>query len=157
MASLHNIVLRGLNAIYLQAPHIQPADEKSFCAFIANWHSILHLHHAAEEEDAFPLIEKMAGEKGIMEVNVEQHEAFQSGLGALEGYAAGCAAGKETYDGRKVVEIIDGFGAVLAEHLADEIPTIEGLRKYGAEKMAGLKGILQAEADRNMVSCFWEE
>lgn len=152
MACVHNVVLRGLNAIYLQAPHVQPTDEKSFCAFIGHWHAIISLHHAAEEEDGFPMIEKMAGEEGLIDANVEQLHAFLPGLDALGEYAADCAAGKERYDGRRIVEVIDGFGAVLAAHLADEIPTIEGLRKYGEKKMAGLKGVLEAEAERNKVS-----
>ena len=153
MASMHNLVLRGLNAIYLQAPHVQPADETSFCAFIGNWHSIITLHHMAEEEDGFPLIEEMAGEKGIMDESVDQHHAFLGGLDGLGKYAAECAAGREKYDGKRVVEMIDGFGPELAGHLEDEIPTIEGLRRYGVEKMAGLKGVLEAEAERNKVSC----
>lgn len=153
MASVHNVVLRGLNAIYLQARHVQPGDEKAFCAFIRHWHSIISLHHAAEEEDAFPMIEEMAGEKGIMDANIEQHHAFLGGLSELGRYAAECAAGRKRYDGRRVVEMIDEFGAELAGHLRDEIPAIEGLRRYGAEKMAGLRAVLDAEAERNKASC----
>lgn len=152
MACVHNVVLRGLNAIYLQAPHVQPEDVKSFCAFIGHWHSIISLHHAGEEEEGFPMIEKMAGEEGIMDVHVEQHHTFLPRLDDLGEYAEDCAAGREKYDGRRIVEIIDEFGAVLAGHLADEIPTIEGLRKYGEEKMAGLKEVLKAEEERNKVS-----
>ena len=151
MACIHNVFLRGLNAIYLQAPHIQPADAKSFCAFVTNWHALLTLHHTAEEDDGFPLIEEMAGEKGIMDANVQQHHAFLEGLNALERYVKACGAGTERYEGSKVVAMIDRFGKGLAGHLADEIPTIEGLRKYG-EKMAGLRSVFEREAKRNEVS-----
>ncbi|KAK1764385.1 hemerythrin HHE cation binding domain-containing protein [Phialemonium atrogriseum] len=149
MACVHNMVSRGLNAIYLQAPHIQAKDEKAFCTFITHWYNLLHLHHAGEEEDFFPTIEKMAGEKGIMEHNVDQHHAFLGGFEALGSYAKACAAGDQKYDGRKVVEMIDGFGSELSQHLADEIPTIEGLRRFGEEKMAGLTAVLDREGERN--------
>lgn len=152
MACVHNMVARGLNAIYLQAPHIQAKDAKAFCTFITHWYNLLHLHHAGEEEDFFPTIEKMAGEKGIMEHNVDQHHAFLGGFEALGSYAKACAAGDQKYDGRKVVEMIDGFGSELSQHLADEIPTIEGLRRFGEEKMAGLTAVLDREGERNQVS-----
>lgn len=151
MACVHNVVIRGLNSIYLQAPHVQPADEESFCEYIGHWHGIISMHHTAEEEDGFPMIEKMAGEKGIMDDNVEQHRVFHGGLDALGRYAADCVAGSKEYDGKKIVSMIDEFGGELAKHLEDEIPTIEGLRRYGERKMAGLKGALEAEAERNKV------
>lgn len=151
MANVHNMMVRGLNAIYLQAPHVQPSDEKHFCTFIMHWHKLIFTHHAGEEEHAFPAIEAMAGVKGIMNNNVEQHHAFHGGLETLGAYVTDCKAGKQKYDGRKIVEIIDGFGAALAEHLADEIPTLVGLRQYG-EKMSGFAKMFSAEGDKAIVS-----
>ncbi|SPO01555.1 uncharacterized protein DNG_04228 [Cephalotrichum gorgonifer] len=148
MAAVHNTVIRGLNAIYLQAPHIKPADVKSFSTFISHWYLVIHHHHNGEETYAFPRIEEMAGEKGIMDVNVAQHHAFLDGLEEFGKYAADCAAGKEEYDGGKIVRMIDGFGAALAEHLADEIPSLENLRRFG-NKMSSLKDVLQQDADNN--------
>lgn len=151
MACLHNMMVRGLNAIYLQAPHIAPADERNFLNFIRVWYELLRMHHAGEEAKFFPDIEAMAGEKGVMEANVEQHHAFHEPLEAFGLYTDACVAGKDAYDGRKLVGLIDAFGPTLMEHLADEIPTIQGLRKYGPEKMADLPRKFDEEGERAMV------
>ncbi len=70
MALVHNIVIRGLNSIYLQAPHIKPVDEKSFCRYIACWYTLLHGHHHGEETMFFPAVEEMTGVKGIMDTTL---------------------------------------------------------------------------------------
>ncbi len=74
--SYHNDMIQGLNSIYLQAPHVQTKDQRSFCSYIIRWHQLLHVHHSAEEAEFFPDVEAMAGERGIMEANVDQHHAF---------------------------------------------------------------------------------
>jgi hypothetical protein len=112
---------------------------------------LLHIHHTGEEEDFFPHVEELSGEKGIMEVNVQQHHAFHDGLEKFIEYVKSCADGTEQYDGKKVVEHIDAFGKSLTQHLSDEIPTILGLKKYG-EKLSSLPQLMQAEAEKNMVS-----
>ncbi|OIW24587.1 hemerythrin HHE cation binding domain-containing protein [Coniochaeta ligniaria NRRL 30616] len=149
MACVHNLMVRGLNAIYLQAPHIKPADEKAFVNFIRIWHQLLHAHHSGEEDHFFPILEAMAGEKGMMEANVEQHHAFHDPLHAFHEYIEAVAAGKDKYDGQKIVGLIDAFGPMLMQHLADEIPTIQGLRKYG-DKMADLQKKFDDEGEENM-------
>ncbi|SPO01922.1 uncharacterized protein DNG_04595 [Cephalotrichum gorgonifer] len=148
MSVVHNLVIRGLNAIYLQAPHIQPSDEKSFCTFITLWHVFIHHHHSEEEESFFPAVEKMAGEKGIMDVNVSQHHEFHDGLDSLAKYAADCVSGEDEYDGARVTRIIDGFGAVLVQHLAEELPCLRDLRRFGEEKMADLDKLFEEQGDK---------
>ncbi|KAK0625059.1 hypothetical protein B0T17DRAFT_508076 [Bombardia bombarda] len=146
MAIAHNLMTRILNTIYLQAPHISstpPSDAISFSRYILSWCTILRLHHNAEEASLFPYIEATAGVAGLMDANVAQHEAFHEGLDKFTAYAQGVADRKERYDGGKVVEMIDGFGPALASHLADEIPSLEGLRGYGdEERFAALGGQL---------------
>lgn len=150
MACVHNLLIRGLNAIYLQALYIKPADEKSFVNYILTFSALLHAHHTGEEVDFFPTVEAMAGEKGMMEANVEQHHAFHDPLEAFDQYIKAIAAGQDKYDGKKVVGLIDAFGPALMQHLADEIPTIQGLRKYG-DKMADLQKKFDEEGEKNMV------
>ncbi len=87
-----------------------------------------------------------------MEANVEQHHAFQGGLETFIANVRDVLAGKEEYDGAKIVAAIDSFGAVLTEHLSDEIPTIVGLRKFGVEKLGDLGELMGKEAETNMVS-----
>lgn len=133
MAHAHNLMIRGLNAIYLQAPHIVEADVPSFCKYMLGWHTMMHTHHDAEENHLFPYLEQVAGQK-IMEVNVEQHRAFDKGLDEFRGYVDAVSAGTEKYDGQRVVRIIDDFGPVLMKHLEEEVPTMAGLGQYGSEE-----------------------
>ncbi|KAJ9137900.1 Hemerythrin HHE cation binding domain-containing protein [Pleurostoma richardsiae] len=146
MACSHNMILRGLNAIYLQALHIKAEDIDAFLHFILNWSKELHNHHDMEEGGFFPVLEDMTGEKGVMDANIDQHRAFHGGMEALHAYVEGCVARTEEYDGVKVVKIIDTFGAILRQHLSDEIPTLLGLRRFGAEKMAAVEDVLNAES-----------
>ncbi len=154
MALVHNVMIRGLNSIYLQAPHIKPADEKSFCKYVALWWTALHGHHSGEEAMFFPYVEKVTGVEGIMDTNIEQHKAFHDGLDNLKAYADAVIAGQDKYEASRVLALIDDFGPALLQHLSDEIPTILGLRKYG-DKLAGLPQLFQEEADKTGVSsCF---
>jgi hemerythrin-like domain-containing protein len=150
MALVHNAILRGLNSIYLQAPHIVPADEKSFVSYIRSWYHTLHTHHKGEETDMFPAIEELAGEPGIMATNRDQHHAFEGAVDRLKKYIDAVEQGKEKYSGAKVVELVDSFGEILVQHLEDEIQTLLGLRKYGEAKMAKLMQVVAEEAQKGM-------
>lgn len=150
MCHVHNMVLRGLNSIYLQAPHITPADEKPFCRYVLGWYNLLHSHHSGEEADFFPTVEKMTGVKGLMDNNVDQHKAFHDGMDSLKAFADAVVADKEKYDASRLVTLIDDFGPALTQHLGDEIPTILSLRQYG-EKMAGLPKAFDEEGEKAMV------
>ncbi|KAH7136853.1 hypothetical protein B0J13DRAFT_479577 [Dactylonectria estremocensis] len=149
MGVIHNAIICGLNSIYLQAPYIKPADERTFCTYMLKWHEFLCLHHYNEETDFFPSIESLAGEKGLMDLNVQQHHAFHDGLDAFSAFVRDCQSGKEKYDGRRIVELIDSFGPVLVEHLAGELPTLQGLRKYG-DKMNTLPKVFDDEGEKTM-------
>lgn len=152
MVNAHNMLMRGLNAIYNQAPHVKPRDVKSFAHFCNIWSDAIEAHHHSEETAFFPAIEKMSGEKGVMDVNVGQHQQFHDSLHTLAAYFKSVLAGTEEYDGQKVVNIIDTFGGVLSEHLSAEITTLMGLERFGTEKMSGLYKALGADAKENMVS-----
>lgn len=151
MALVHNMLVLGLNAIYLQAPHVKPADKKGFLNFIDIWYKLLHHHHTDEEQSFFPIVENMVGEKGIMDANVEQHHVFLEPLEAFHACYEAFVSGKEKYDGGKLVRLIDAFGPTLVQHLGDEIPTLQGLKKYGAEKMADLPKKFEEQGEKTMV------
>lgn len=152
MAMVHNMAIRGLNSIYLQAPYVAAPDSRSFARYMLAWHALLHVHHSGEEAHFFPAVEAMSGEAGAMEANVAQHRAFHDGLDGFRAYAEACAAGREEFDGGKVVGIIDGFGEVLAAHLREEIDTLLGLRRFGPEKMAELEKKFGEDGEKSMVS-----
>jgi hemerythrin-like domain-containing protein len=134
MALAHNVMVRNLNAIYLQASNItDPKDISDFLIFCQTCYEAIHHHHHCEEEFFFPWIEEYTGEKGIMERNVEQHKAFDAGAEKFKDYTYSVTPA--SYDGEKLKGIIDDFGPALTAHLTDEIQTLLSLDKYGAEKL----------------------
>jgi hemerythrin-like domain-containing protein len=151
MALAHNILIRGLNSIYRQAPYVKPEEQKDFVGYAQNFVNVLSVHHASEEESFFPDVEKMSGEAGVMEKNVEQHHEFHDGLHELQDYLGKVADGVKTYDGQYLVKVIDGFGPSLSQHLAEEIQCLLELKRYGPDKMKGLAKALEAEGQSNLV------
>jgi len=87
-----------------------------------------------------------------MEANVSQHHAFLSGLEELERYAKETKV--EDYDSSKVVGIIDGFGQIFSEHLADEIETLLKLDVYDAKKLKDIYDIFELELRKGDKVCF---
>jgi hemerythrin-like domain-containing protein len=132
MANVHNTFIRTLNTIYLQAPYITtPELAADFFQYCRSLGSLLYLHHSQEEEVLFPKWEKLSGQKGLMEVNVHQHEEFQPKLAEFNTYVE--TTKPRDYSAEKMKELIDAFAPALMTHLADEIPTIMALRKYGKD------------------------
>ena len=41
MAIVHNVIIRALNSIYIQAPHVQPKDVKDFLAYCYCWYQYI--------------------------------------------------------------------------------------------------------------------
>ncbi|RFU27023.1 hypothetical protein B7463_g9300, partial [Scytalidium lignicola] len=133
MALVHNVLIRVLNAFYLQAKNIDANNKKDvedFVGFMSSWSLTLHAHHDSEEEVAYPLLNKYIGIENYMEPNIDQHRAFGPGLQAFDEYLQSVKEGKEKYDVVKVQKLVDGFAPILVSHLTDEVNFISGLEKY---------------------------
>ncbi|KAF1985214.1 hypothetical protein K402DRAFT_357706 [Aulographum hederae CBS 113979] len=136
MALAHNGIIRGLNSIYLQAPHIplsDPATIRDFLAYCQCWCESMHHHHDAEEQDFFPSIEQITEIKGLMERNVEQHRAFTPGFERFQEYARTCTP--QEYDGQKLRSLVEDFAQPLTRHLYDEIDTLRALDMYDSGRI----------------------
>jgi hypothetical protein len=152
MANAHNLLLRGLNAIYLQAPHIHlAADITDFTLFALTWADTIHHHHRAEETHFFPAADALAraalGE-GVMEGNLAQHQAFEAGLSEMRAYVEGVRRGEKVYDGAELRRCIDVFAGVLTAHLSDEIGSILKLEGCDGEEVERLFKVCSEEAGR---------
>lgn len=134
MSIIHNVIIRGVNAIYLQCINVgergTEKDKIDFANFAARWSELVHEHHHAEEESFFPGINKLTETPGLMDGNIAEHEQFNAGLEEFERYIAAVADGKEAYDGQKIKDLIDSFMPVLNNHLASEIETLLQLTKW---------------------------
>lgn len=132
MIIVHNCLIRGINSVYLQCVNVErsPADVPAFVDYAIAWSQILQRHHTTEEKWVFPEIEAIIGEKGAMDVNVQQHHAFERGIDEYTMYLQDTKTGKERYDGAKLKTIIDSFMPVLRRHLQEEIYTLKALDQY---------------------------
>ncbi|USP78801.1 hypothetical protein yc1106_06075 [Curvularia clavata] len=139
MACVHNLLLRGLNSIYHQAPFVSdPKDVSDLMLYTTAWADTIHHHHAAEEKYFFPRIEELAAEAGQacnMQANVAQHEGFEGGMADMVKWAKAVAAGEEKYDGEELKRRIDVFAPLLTTHLHEEIDTLIGLDKCDSKQV----------------------
>lgn len=134
MGLAHNVLLRSLNAIYQQARGVKLlADVTDFLTMCQIWWETVHHHHSMEEEYFFPAIEEYTGDKCIMEIIINQHSAFQASVELFRTYVF--QKTPDIYDGAKLKEIIDSFGPILAQRLAEEIDSLLGLDKFGGDKL----------------------
>jgi hemerythrin-like domain-containing protein len=140
MANVHNTLLRGLNSIYLQAPHItEPTDIADFLLYTKAWADTVHHHHSLEESILFPVLQDIAKEAGesdrLMDPNVDQHHAFESRILETMTWVEEVRQGKKEYDSKVLVGLIDSFAPILTQHLHDEIDTLIKLEKCDGEKV----------------------
>lgn len=137
MSHAHNCLLRGLNAIMLQAPHIPSAgspgynesDVRDLLIYIQAWVKTVNHHHDVEETVMFTEIEKMAGGEGVFSGAVHQHHKFHDGLVDLLRVVEKMQTDLASYSWVNVKAVIDGFAPALVEHLRDEIGIILSLER----------------------------
>ena len=144
MAYSHNCLLRGLNAIVLQAPHVpssqQPGykaqDVKDLLFFIESWVKTVDHHHHTEETVMFPEIEKMAGQPGLLSGPQHQHEEFHDGLMQLRDSSAALQKTPQDWTWESTKATIDSFAPALLNHLNEEIDVFLAMDKLDS---AGLR------------------
>lgn len=138
MALVHNTLIRALNSIYLHAPLIAPSNTslaRDLLTYCQCWVASVALHHQTEEKFLFPALEeRIASAKGILAVNVHQHEEFHGGLVAFEKYVDDALAGREDYEGEKLLKLVDNFSGPLMKHFAEEVDTLMRLDEAGQGK-----------------------
>jgi hemerythrin-like domain-containing protein len=132
MTNIHNALLRGLNAIYLQCPQVtELSDTADFMLYVKAWGDLVHHHHNLEETILFPEIENLAKKAGkaqaVMATNLDQHHKFEAGLLHTIKYAGDVLDGRVEYNSTELKGLIDGFASELTQHLHDEIETLTGL------------------------------
>ena len=63
--------------------------------------------------------------------DADHSDAFHGGVEAFNDYLTSLTGKEHTFSGAELVRIIDTFGAALAVHLADEIPSLLELSRFG--------------------------
>jgi hypothetical protein len=134
MCCVHNVLIRGINSIYKQAPYVQPADFKAFVGFALSWYKIVHHHHRSEEEHFFDEVDKSFG-KGVMSQCLQEHEAFHEGLDKYNTYLTSLSRTEHKFSGPALQKIIDDFAPALGLHLKHEIDILMGLHRFDDEAL----------------------
>lgn len=134
MSVVHNCLIRGINAVYLQCVNVaskgSARDKGDFANFAYAWARMVHEHHAVEEDKIFPEINEVTGVEGLMDGNVNEHSLFLAGLSAYDQYVERVKTGKEELDGERMRAVVDTFMPTLREHLENEITTLVELDQY---------------------------
>ncbi|SPQ26200.1 48ffdf09-aa56-4320-b0f3-6ed4e002712f [Thermothielavioides terrestris] len=124
------------------SPRVGPADKADFVGYCLAWVDCVATHHHYEETELFPNIDKAAGQTGLMDSAVHEHEAFQGGLERFRKYLQDEGAG---FSGAKLVSIMDEFKEPLYSHLKSEPPAIVALARYSTkDKPIDILGIADA-------------
>ncbi|KAF7918759.1 uncharacterized protein EAE98_009537 [Botrytis deweyae] len=87
-ADLHNFMIRGIDCVYLQAPHVKATEDvKDFLSFVKAWCSFVKHHHDVEEELMHPQLDSFTNSPGCKSANFAQHAIFEPGLHELVDYS----------------------------------------------------------------------
>lgn len=147
MAFAHNSMLRGLNSIYLQAPHVSDSQDISdFLFFVQAWAGWVLHHHDLEEEKMFPSFEKVIGISNFLEGNVKQHHSFQPALRELLEYSTRTQS--VDYQPLVVRRLIEKMAPNFRQHLNDEIATLMSMEPYKGEALLEIWKECEADAGK---------
>lgn len=133
MSIVHNVGIRGMNAVYNQWDNVvtrgSDKDKVDFACFALQNVAAVHEHHTHEEEVLFPKINELAGVPGLMDGNVQEHAAFQTGMQKFAEYLEEVKERKQELLKEKK-SLLDSFLPQLHSHLVQEVDTLVKLEKY---------------------------
>ncbi len=150
MALTHNTIFRALNAIYHQAPLIQPSTKDAsdlffYCTVV---YDFIHAHHTTEEDVYFPAIEAACAVPGLMATNVKQHQQLETGLKTFQHYVLETPVA--AYTPEKLRSLIDDMVCPLETHLHEEIPSILDLHdKIDSDTLRSIYARMHGTAERS--------
>ncbi|KAK4703466.1 hypothetical protein P7C70_g2754, partial [Phenoliferia sp. Uapishka_3] len=134
MALLHNVILRGFNSIYLQAPAIKESDVPDFVGYALAWCRFTKAsrlsgrgaHHDDEEESLFPKLEEVVGVEGLMRDSLVEHHLFEEGLLAMMTYLSSIPTTlpasliAASFSATRLIELMDAFKEPFGKHFGQE-------------------------------------
>ncbi|KAI0601661.1 hypothetical protein F4775DRAFT_589429 [Biscogniauxia sp. FL1348] len=150
MAHTHNAMLRGLNAVYLQAPHVrQPADVADLAFLARAWSAWVLDHHALTQTAMLPGFERVLGlQPGTLssssdvtsykcpddddEAGEGDGDELASALLLVHAYASAAHADPATYDPAALRDLLARLGDLLAPHLSRQRRANALMRTYAA-------------------------
>lgn len=148
MALVHNCIIRAVNSIAIQSAYIPAVEVINFINYsLATYHGLV-AHHDGEEAHFFPDLERITGEAGLMEENVQGHRDFDTKFSAWGEWLKACIEGEETWSHSQNLRLMQDFMPPLQRHLHDEIPSILALSRFG--DTLDLKKMFEKEGEKVM-------
>lgn len=128
MAHVHNLILRGLNSIYQQAPHVRDTkDAQDLFIFCRAWIMTVKHHHGTEEAQLFPGLAALTGDATICQTEMEQYKLLHENLAKFEKYVT--ETKPEAYRWEDLKAVMDALTSILQPHLNNEIQTMLALER----------------------------
>jgi Hemerythrin HHE cation binding domain len=145
MCHVHNLIIRGMNSIYLQSPYVKtPSDIADLFFYTKTLIACINAHHDGEEKYLFPGLIAYTGNSNIMSVNQVQHAAFHAGLKQLDEYCT--LTPPAEYSDSTFGTTITSFATPLYQHLSEEISTILALKDIPNKDLK----VLWAKAEKHI-------
>lgn len=143
MAHAHNVLIRGLNSFYQQAPHVKTSadpgykerDVKDLLLYVTSWVKMVNHHHSTEESVIFPEIERFSGKPGFMQDPKHEHELFHSGLERLIAYTESTKPVDYRWAGG-MKDIVDSFSKPMMDHLYAEVDWFLSMKDLDSEGLS---------------------
>ncbi|KAI1495071.1 hypothetical protein F5X96DRAFT_690830 [Biscogniauxia mediterranea] len=146
IAHIHNAMLRGLNAVYLQAPHVrQPADIADLMFLAHAWSAWVLDHHTLKQTAMLPAFESVLGlQPGSLgsssykapedegqegDEEGDDDDELATALQHVHAYAATAHADPATYDPDALRALLARLGDLLAPHLSRQVGVLAGTRE----------------------------
>lgn len=136
MTHQHNAALRGLNAMYLQAPHVNtPQDITDFLFLMQCWGLWVQYYDQLRRTRMFPECEELMNHPGCILGRLRGDLDFSPSLDRLLDYVQETHPVPETYDPWIYRELIMQFGLVFRAHLEDTITVLGELPHSWSEEV----------------------
>ncbi|KAI0206056.1 hypothetical protein F4808DRAFT_455544 [Astrocystis sublimbata] len=154
IAHIHNAMLRGLNAIYLQAPYVHRPQDITDLSFLAqSWSTWLLDHHDLKEREILPGFEAVLGiPVGTLASTLTLPRGYDSATAsdsdklkgmAIEGddellsvllhrvyaYASTTYKSPQAYDAMVLCGLLEALADVLVPHLTSQVGLLISMRE----------------------------
>jgi hypothetical protein len=155
MVSVHNTFIRGLTSMILQAEQIPASEHDNFIVYCLLWSTLLSKDHDNEQEYFFGALDKKYGQ-GTMQESLDEHAAFHDGLDRFTAHLASFPPGKaQSFSGKTLVNLINGFAKALLHHLNAEIETILTLSHFPRDEVKAIFKKTNDEAFKEVQGKIW--
>ncbi|KAF2864909.1 hypothetical protein BDV95DRAFT_508236 [Massariosphaeria phaeospora] len=121
-ALVHNCIIRALNSIYLQAPHVPISEYRNFVAYCLAAYAGLSAQHSTTHNFFFPELERLTGEQGLMNGgNDAQLRAFERGFAAWGNWLKSVDARRNNFSQDMCRSMMEDFMAPLNAQLHEQV------------------------------------